>query len=364
MIKVLQFAPGFLFGGIESRMLDWYRNINREIVSFDLLKQENNSNFTANIEQLRALGANIYNIPQFKYYNVINYCRAINHFFKTHPPYEVVHSHSVTTGLFVLYYAKKQGIKKRVLHARSTRFDENWGRRIISKLMNYFALQYATDYFACSRQAGEFAFGKKKNFVVINNGIELNKFCFDKKIRNTIREGLGLKDDFLVGSVCRFTTPKNLPFMIHIIMELIKIEPTTKLLLVGDGPLRNYVLNRFAEVNRLDKLVLVGEKDNVWDYYFAMDVFLSPSLWEGFGTTVIEAQAAGLPCVVSNQFPPSAKISESTFRLSLSEPVNIWVEKIVMMKNKREDQTIIEKVAEAGFDAVAIAKILERFYKS
>ncbi|MFV0535937.1 MAG: glycosyltransferase [Dysgonomonas sp.] len=364
MVKVLQFAPGFLFGGVESRMLDWYRNIDRDEVHFDLLKQSNNSDFTSNIEQLKELGSNIFNIPQFKYYNVINYYRAINHFFKAHPGYEVVHSHSVTTGLFVLFYAKKYGIRKRVLHARTTRFDGNLFRRTLSRIMNYFARSYATDYFACSQKAGEFAFGKKNKFIVINNGIELDRFRLDYIQRDKMRKDLGLQDNFVVGSICRLTEPKNLPFVIDITMKLIKTEPTTKLLLVGDGPLNDYVKNRFVEANLSENLVLVGKKDNVWDYYFAMDVFLSPSLWEGFGTTVIEAQATGLPCIVSDNFPPSTEMSELMFRLSLSKPADFWMEKILNMKGLRNDQLMIRRIANAGFDAQEVANILEGFYKS
>lgn len=231
-------------------------------------------------------------------------------------------------------------------------------------MMNYFARSYATDYFACSQQAGEFAFGKTNKFLIINNGIELKKYRFDEGIRDRIRQELELNNSFVIGSVCRFTKPKNLPFIIDIFIELIKKESKAKLLLVGDGPLKNYVNDRFAEVNMLDKLILVGKKDNVWDFYFAMDVFLSPSLWEGFGTSVIEAQAAGLPCVVSDQFPSLTKISEYTLRLSLSNPITFWVEQILKLKNHRDNQIILQKISDAGFDITKVSQELQEFYQS
>lgn len=364
MINVLQFAPGFLFGGIESRMLDWYRNIDKEKVHFDLLKQNNNSNDTSKLDQLRVLGVNICNIPQFKYYNIISYCKSINCFFEDNSTYNVVHSHSVTTGLFVQFYAKKYGIEKRILHSRTTRFDGNMFRRIISRIMCVFAQFYATDFFACSEEAGRFAFGKKRKFTVINNGIQIEKFCFDYKVRDIIRRDLCLTDCFVIGCVCRFSKPKNFPFMIDVVMKLIQTDSTIKLLLVGDGSLKNYIENRFRDNNFSDKLIIVGEKDNVWDYYFAMDVFFSPSLWEGFGTTAIEAQATGLPCVVSDHFPPSTKITDYMFRVSLSDSIDLWTDTILKTKNYRRDEKTVQKIAEAGFDAIEIAKQLEIYYLS
>jgi glycosyltransferase involved in cell wall biosynthesis len=198
---------------------------------------------------------------------------------------------------------------------------------------------------------------------VINNGIELNKFRLDYTVRNRMRKELNVQNNFVIGSICRLTEPKNLPFMVDITMKLIEAEPTTSLLLVGDGPLNSYVKDRFAEVNLSEHLILVGKKDNVWDYYFAMDVFLSPSLWEGFGTTVIEAQATGLPCIVSDNFPSSTEMSELMFRLSLSKPTDFWMEKILNMKGQRNDQLMIRRIANAGFDAKEVANILEDFYK-
>lgn len=366
-IKILHFAPGFLFGGIESRLLDWYNEMDRSKIQFDLLKQSNNSDDTTNVRQFRKLGGNLYNIPPFSAKNLLSYIKCVDRFFKSNNQYEVVHSHSLTTGLFVLYFAKRYGIKKRILHARTTKTDGGFVKKSINNLLKYLAKRYATDYFACSSDAGIWGFGqnnvKRGKVLVIKNGIYLDKFKFNREARDKIRSELNITSRFVIGNICRLTTAKNIPFMIDVFANILKESKESVLLIVGDGPIRELINKQIENLGISESVIMVGKQDNIWDYYSAMDLFFSPSLWEGFGTTLLEAQVSGLPSIGSTGYPNEVKVFNSCTLIDLNTPLEYWAKQILLkINNSSRSEVDLSLLKERGYDVRLVAHFLQSIY--
>lgn len=363
MIKVLHYTPGFLYGGIESRLLDWYRNIDRTKIQFQIIKL-NNIDDTDNINEFVSLGGKFHDLNPFnlKYgfklekdiYNVI-----INEHI------DIVHVHDTNTGLLALRAAKKAGIKCRILHSRTTDFLPNEKNKIIKQIFMKIAPEYATDYFACSYEAGIFGCGynNKDKVVVIKNGIQDNYYCFDKCKREKIRNEIGINNKFVIGSVSRLSRQKNIPFLLNVFSEYSKEDPDAVLLLVGGG--ESNIVDQYLVDNPLiyDKVIMLGTKKNIWDYYMAMDIFCGTSYYEGFGTTAIEAQASGLPTLVSTGFPLSVEVSDFIKRLEISDSsISQWLSSIKHYKNKRFSDEGLKCVVDSGYTAKQVAADLEQFY--
>ena len=361
MIKILQFAPGFLSGGIESRMLDWYRNINREEIQFILVKL-NEIDDTPNITEFVELGGKFYDLPPFGIKSSIRFEKQIIRIIKDEK-IDLVHVHDPNTGFFALKAAKKCGIKCRIFHSRTTAFLPNEKNVFIKKIIMKQTPKYATDYFACSYEAGKWGCGKvhKDEVVVVKNGIQDELFVFDNSKREKIRKKLNIDQKKVIGTIGRLSPQKNLPFLLDIMSELIKKDKDYVLLLVGDGD-KSIIESYYKEYKNLSSnIIMVGAKKNVWDYYMAMDVFCGTSLYEGFGTTAIESQASGLPTLVSTGFPEVVEITKFIKRLDTKD-VHKWIKEIEASIGKRYSEEGINEVINNGYSARMVAKKLEEFY--
>ena len=361
MITVLHYAPGFKTGGIESRLLDWYRNIDRDQIRFVLIKL-NNIDDTENIREFKNLGGVFYNISPLTLKTAFSFSNKIKKIL-IKEKVDVVHVHDVNSGVFVLRVAKMLGISCRILHSRTTSNLPHEKNVWIKTLFRKIAPLYANHYFACSIEAGIWGIGKRyiNRIKVIKNGIQIDSFIYNEDIREEIRKNLHFEKNTIIGTVGRLSDQKNIPFLLDVFRELIKDNLNYRLVIVGDGD-RNISNDYYDTFPISDYIVLVGDKKNVWDYYMAFDVFLGTSLYEGFGTTAIEAQATGLATVVSDAFPSTVIVSEHIQRISLMESPTVWAEKIkkqMFRTRTKEDAIQVEK---KGYSANMIAKELEKFY--
>lgn len=361
-IRVLHYAPGFNSGGIESRLLDWYRNIDRKKIEFNLLKL-NSIDDTYNLREFKQLGGQTYNLPTFEIRNSFEYFKKLNLFFKENQ-FDVVHVHDLSTGVFVLLAAKKAGIKCRILHSRTTAYLPNEKNEIIKKVLKPLTRVFATDYFACSYEAGVWAFGKKRaNLVkIINNGIQTERFEFSQMIRKKIQSELGIENKFVVGSIGRLSAQKNILFLVDIFTEILYRNKNAVLVIVGEGSMRLEIEKKITGYGIEDSVFLVGEKSNVWEYYMAFDVFVGTSYFEGFGTTAIESQATGTPTVLSTGFPAVVCISDFATRIDLDAGIDKWVDAIIAFKENRFNSNAISIVENSGYSAKNVSKYLESFY--
>lgn len=361
MVKVLQYAPGFLSGGIESRMLDWYRNIDRSKIQFILVKL-NNIDDTPNMKEFVSLGGKFYNLPHCGIKTVWSFEKKMERIIEEEN-IDIVHVHDVNSGLFALRAAKKCGIKCRIFHSRTIAFSPNERNLLAKKMIKRKAPKYATNYWACSKEAGIWGCGKqhKDELVVINNGIQDDLFVFNIDKRNKVRKMLGITNKKVVGTIGRITEQKNLPFLFDIMADLIDEDSDYVLLLVGDG--NKSIIEEYCSQKKdiSTNVITVGDQKNVWDYYMAMDVFCGTSLYEGFGTTAIESQATGVPTLLSMGFPKVVEVTDFVKRLETYN-TDVWVENIKKVIGLRYPEQGQRGVIDHGYSAQMVAKQLEEFY--
>ena len=267
--------------------------------------------------------------------------------------YDVAHIHSGSVSVLALgaKAAKKAGIKKILVHSHCTG-NKNLKHALVKLIYGKIIQHNATDFLACSYQAGEMKYPQsvlKNKLVVVANGIEIEKYKLNKEIRMKQRDLLGIPQDaFVIGHVGRFSYQKNHQFLIDVFNEIQKIIPNSYLLLVGEGELMEQIKDQVHFYNLDNKVIFTGSVDNVQDHYQAMDVFLFPSNFEGLGYVLLEAQAAGLPCIASTAVPEDVILSEVAIAIDLAEKKE-WVQKAIEYRNAKCVNND-EAIRNAGYD--------------
>lgn len=279
--------------------------------------------------------------------------------------YDVAHIHSgsISALAYIAKAAKSAGVSKRIVHSHSTG-EPTLQRRLKRLLFSQLFVENATDYLACSVEAGEMKYPRKavnNRLVVVNNGIMITDYCTNKTAGDAIRNQFDIpKDAYVIGHVGRFTLEKNHNFLINLFDEYSGNNPNSVLLLVGDGELKKEIMIKVKNLGLQNKVIFVGNVDNVQDYYKAMNVFLLPSAFEGFSFATLEAQAAGLPCIISTAVPDAIMIGKNIKRIEL-ENRNEWIRAI---KEARSlgivDNT--EAIIDAGYDITNTVKQIQNIY--
>lgn len=351
-------------GGSQTFVMNIYRKINREKIQFDfIIDKEEPSPYT---KEILKLGGRIFKLPTFKGMNVLKIKSAWNRFFIQHPEYHIIHFHVRSYTSLLIPIAKKYGLYT-IQHSHSTS-DANNGHSYIKKVLE-FPLRFQADYMmACSNEAGQWLFGnsilKRDNYKTIKNAIDGEKFYFNPKVRKEVRQKLKIPDNCLVlGNVGRLTPQKNQKYVLKVFSETLKSYANSRLLLVGDGPLKNDLMNEAKNLKVQDKCLFVGARTDTNSLYQAMDIFLFPSLFEGLGIVAVEAQASGLPCIVSNKVPSFADIGADLYEsLSIDEEIKKWVELVLKNKNKLRKNTKKE-LERSGYDISSSVNFFEKFYE-
>ena len=268
-------------GGVESVVMNYYRNIDRDKIQFHFLCDEDSTDIP--YDEIERLGGKVIVIPPYQ--KLFKYQKELYKIFKENN-YKIVHSHINALSVFPLRVAKKAGVPIRIAHSHSTSNKKEWKKNIVKNILRPFSKVYANKFFACTKHAGEWLFGKKiierKELNVINNAIDLNKFEFNEKIREDLRKEFGIKEDTIViGHIGRFMKQKNHDFLIDVFNELIKKDENSILILIGQGPLLNDMKQKVSDLKIEDKVKFIGQVTDVEKYYNIMDVFLFPSIYEG-----------------------------------------------------------------------------------
>ncbi|MCR1900059.1 glycosyltransferase family 1 protein [Irregularibacter muris] len=350
-IRILQVFAEMNRGGAETMIMNLYRHIDRGKIQFDfIVHTQEKCAFDEEIEQL---GGRIYRVPKYVGKNHLAYNNAWKDFFISHPGYRIIHGHVRSTASIYLKIAKKYNLTT-IAHSHSTNSRGNSISRIAKRILQY-SIRYKSDYlFACSHEAGLWLFGsraiKKDNFKIIKNAIDLEKHTFNLEERDYARNELGVGDKIVIGHVGSFTPPKNHDFLIDVFYELSKTSKDYVLLLVGDGYLKNMVFDKVENLGLSDKVIFTGSRSDVYRILKAMDIFVFPSIFEGVPVTLIEAQAMGLPCLISDRITDEIKISSNLKHLSLDDTIKGWVEQISKMKYYDKDQEIYRMIKDKGYD--------------
>lgn len=366
-IRVLQVIGKMDRAGAETMIMSIYRNIDRKKIQFDFLVH--NKQKGAFDDEIKSLGGRIFFIQKFNGLNFISYYFKWRHFLIKHPEYKVIHGHIASSAFIYLHIAKSLGLKT-IVHSHSA-FSEKFSvhDHIIS-ILNYPIRSFATEILAASKRAAVDRFGKKvlekKNFFVLNNAIDSDKFLFSKEKRNKIRQDLKIPMDALViGNVGRLVEAKNQKRLISLFEKLVKGKKNMKLLILGEGPLKLDLQELINKKKLTDSVKLVGVHSNVGDYLSAMDIFVFPSLHEGLGISLIEAQCSGLPCVASDTVPVEAKITKLLEFESLESTDSKWMNEIKTlssMYNIKNRKSRVEDVKKANYDISQTVPQISKLY--
>lgn len=356
MLRILHVVTDMRRGGLETMLMNYYRAIDRNKIQFDFLTHREYLG-DYGMEILR-LGGKIYHISRLNPFSR-QYKKELGEFFKEHPEYQIVHVHQDCLSSIILKVAKKYGVKVRIAHSHSSNQDKNI-KYPIKIFYKRFIPRYATNLLACGKEAGEWMFNGA-NFQVLNNAINAKQYRFDKEKRVQMRRSLGVSDDeFVIGHVGRFSPVKNHLFLLKVYKEILK-EKKSKLLMVGDGQLRKEIEQEIERLGIASNVILTGVRQDVCDLMQAMDVFVLPSLYEGLGIVGVEAQAAGLPCVFSENIPQEVILTNDAKRIALTTSMNEWAKQILEMKNKERTDTY-DVICRAGYDINNNVKKLEEYY--
>lgn len=360
-IRVLQIIGIVAGGGVEAVIMNYYEHIDRTKVQFDfIVHNDNKIDITQKVE---AMGGKVYKVTPY-YKNPIVFMWDIYKVIKRHH-YRIVHSNMNTLSAFSLFAAWAAGAPVRILHNHSTSSPGETKRNIMKFMLRPFARLFATHYFACSRLAGEWMYGRKMmdsgKVKIVNNALDLKKYAFNSRKREMLRKELGFTDEFVIGHVGRFMFQKNHEFLIDVFVKAYKKNPHMVLLLIGDGPLRSAMEEKVKKLGLTDHVNFLGLRNDVQNLYNVMDIFVLPSHYEGLPVVGVEAQANGLPCLFSTKVTKETHLTHSAQFLDLSTGASKWAERIVSMKYKRNEE-VGEELRQAGFEINKEARNLANFY--
>ena len=362
-IRVLQIIGLSCGGGVESVIMNYYRHLDKEKVQFDfIVHKEPLQSF---VEEARSMGAKVYEITPYNQ-NIFKFTYEIFKIIKK-GNYRIVHSNMNSLSGLPLLAAYLAGTQVRILHNHTTDTKEEGFRTTIKRMLRPFAKVFANQYWACSKLAGEWMYGKKAvengRVTVINNAIDLDKFAFNQVKRDELRKEFGLEGKFVVGHVGRFMKQKNHEFLIDVFAEVIKQKENAILLLIGDGPLMGSIKDKVSKLKLNDKVIFLGVRSDVADWYNVMDVFLLPSFYEGLPVVGVECQANELPFICSDNVTKEIVLSKAIELLSLNNSKEQWAEKAIKVGVIGRIQTRID-IEKIGFDIKVVSKKLEICYCS
>lgn len=364
MIRILHILHSMNRGGTEAMLMNYFRNIDRSQVQFDFLLTE--SRKCQYEDEIKEFGGRVYRVPRLSFMNPLPYIIGVNRFLREHKEYCIVHSHTSSKSAVPLWVAKRCGVPVRVCHVHSS----NSGQGVegcLRGILGVWLKRVATDFFACGDGAAICWYGgdtvRGKDVEIIHNSIDIDILRYNIGKRTDIRNKLSFDDgDFVLGMVSRFHPVKNHVFCLDLMRLLIEGGIKVKLLLVGDGELRPEIEKTIEELGIGQNVVMVGVVPDVHTYLQAMDVVLMPSLNEGLPVSLVEAQANGLPCIVSTGVPKEADVTGNVTFLPLN--IEKWNDVLsLMIENGIErDYDAARKVRNAGYDITIECKKLEEWY--
>lgn len=348
-------------GGLETMLMNYYRQIDRNQIQFDFMVHRTERGHYD--DEIESLGGKIYRMPPIRPGNYRTYFKKLDSFFVHHKEYRIVHAHINENSSFVLRAAKKVGIPTRIAHSHQSDLGIDYKlpfRMYARSLIN----DNTNQYFACSKRAGEWLFGEKithdKNFKILNNAVNAEEFHFNPFVRNQVRQELGIENKLVIGHVGRFNKQKNHDFLIDIFKSIHERQPDAVLLLIGDGALKKNIKHKVFKLGLSDNVLFLGIRQDISNLMQAMDLFLFPSLFEGLPVVLVEAQAAGLKCIVSNTITKETDVTGRISYLSLNDSSEEWARYI--LSASVEHSNTLEEIKNNGYDTVTMAQWLTTYY--
>lgn len=349
--------------GEETFIMNVFRNIDREKIMFDFLVTGQGEGDYDN--EIKKLGGNIYHVKlnringKLKHLDNIYVLSKKLKSLKNNYDYFHIHTQHAMDAYTSTIAAKMAGITNVVVHSHNSRTEYSVKVHALFKFLLGFE---KITRFACGSDAGIWMFGKKK-FTIINNGIDLTEFKFNEDRRKTIRKKMGWDGKFVVGHVGRFSLQKNHEYLLNVFKEYKSLNSDARLVLVGDGELREKIEMQVVKLNLEKYVQFLGKRSDMADLYQGFDVFAFPSLFEGLPVVLIETQTSDLPAIISNSITNEVIINKNIYNLSLSNNEGEWVsflDKIASENASRQDRT--RDIALSGYDIKDVAQKLAMFY--
>ncbi len=344
-------------GGIKSVIMNYYRNINREILQFDLLVDDDSP--LKDYAEIKSLGGRVYEIPSSKNpaknvmatYNILKYNN-----------YKCVHGYLNTLNILPMLAGKLAKVPVRIAENLSTAHPGE-KKTIIKNILKPLAKLFPTHLAANSQYAAAWLYGTEKlpQCKIIYNALNLDEYTYDEALRLKMRKELGLEDKFVIGHIGRYEYQKNHNFLVDIFHSIYKKNANARLLLVGYGGLKEDIFRKINDLNLQNVVLDLGLTEDILPLYNAMDSFVLPSFYEGLPVVGIEAQATGLPCVMSTEVTSETKVTDLARFIDLKSPVEFWADEILKCQSYNRVNTRKE-LAEHGYDIKIEAKKLEEYY--
>lgn len=370
--KILVFGMTQNPGGIESVIMNFYRNINRDKIQFDFLC---NCKEIAYENEIMELGGKIYKItPKSEGY--FQYKKELKSFFEQNASkYDGFWMNTCNlNNIDYLKYAKKYKISKRIIHAHNSKsmavsFKQVIKNTLLHNFNKLFIKRYATDFYSCSNEASKYFYNKRiivsNNYVLINNAIDTSNFLYNETISKEYKQILNLNERIIIGNIGRLTFQKNQEFVIDIFEKLHKKDERYVLLLIGQGEDEDKLKEKVKKLNLENYVYFLGVRNDVNNLLQAIDIFLFPSVFEGLPVTLIEAEASGTEIITSVEaFPNNTILTNNLIKLSLKEDIDKWVDEILKIKvnnidRNKKSKDNIEFLQRKGFDIKQEAKKFE-----
>ena len=363
MIRVLHSVSNMDRAGIETMLMNYYRNIDRNTVQFDFLC--NKSKPGDYDDEILRLGGRIFKTPGLNPMKYPSYLKYMKGLFQKYPEYRIVHAHNGPLAVYALCAAKRNHVPIRIFHAHNNALGLEW--KLPLKLYCKSRIKdYTTNCFTCGIAAGRYYFNHdiidRNRYVLVTNAIEIEEFCFNSNTRDIIRKQYNLWNKRVVGHVGRFESQKNHDFLIDVFFKLNRTDKNTHLVLVGEGELLDKAKSKCMAMGIENDVTFVGKSNRPSDWYQAFDVFVMPSRREGLPVVGIEAQASDLPCVFSKNISTEVAITNRTWFVGLNESVETWADTIEQALSNKLRQDNREMMKKAGYDIKSEAIKLQEIY--
>lgn len=344
-------------------IMEIYRKIDKNLIQFDFVIDNEKENFY--VPEIENMGGKVYILKKYCFFNHFLFTKSWNDFFKKHSEYKIIHCHVRSVASIVLKIAKKFKIKT-ICHSHSTSNGKGF-KSFVKQILQRKIPKYTDCFMACSKESARWLYGEKifesKKCLIINNAIDLDKYLFNNNVRQNMRKKLKIDNEtILIGQIGRIEQVKNHPFTIDIFKELLKQNDRKyKLIIIGDGFLKNKIYKMCDDYGILNNVIFTGIVDNVNEYLQAIDLFLMPSFYEGLPLCLVEAQAASLKCIISDNINDGIIIKSLVKQISIHD-IDSWIENITNLKNINKRINHYKEIKENGFDIDDNVKKIEKLY--
>lgn len=347
-------------GGAETLIMNIFRHIDRSNYKFSFLLNSNENSYA---DEIKKYGGHIYIIPS-RSSGFRQYCHALDTFFEEHKDdFDAIHMHtSSLSSLEPLYFAKKHGIRKRIIHSHNT-YQDGFIHKVLHWFNKPFIKSLGTDFLSCSKVASDWLYkytGVYNKSKVIRNGIDLTQFSYNEQYRAEIREQYGIaSDDIVIGHVGRFDTVKNHRFLIEIFEMFSHIKPNAKLLCVGIGE-KLEEIKKLVKERRINNVLFAGLQTEVYKFLSAFDYFVYPSLYEGLPVSLVEAQASGVITICSDMVSSEVVLSNYISQIGINRNASEWAQYISELKII-DRRIFVNQLEESGYDIIQSINYLTNY---